>query len=127
MPDFEKIQFYYSSKITPGDKYPCDNDKALETIEQLKAKGLNAEAIDVETAGDLFRIYNFATTGPEFNKRAAFGGDRGANYEEFFGKTIPALLCWEDAGSRAPSDVWPRMDNELNRLVGVNEALESQL
>jgi hypothetical protein len=127
MPKFELVQFYYSTKVAPGDKFPCDNGNALKLMEELKAKGYNTEAVDVETIPDIFRIYHKATTGPDFAKRAAFGGERGADYNEFFGKTIPALLCWTDAASRGPTDVYPRMDSELERIVGIEEALQQIL
>jgi hypothetical protein len=45
-----KVDFYYSSKVTPGSQFPCDNGKAIELCEKLKAKGVNASAIDVEVS-----------------------------------------------------------------------------
>lgn len=127
MAKFELIQFYYSSKVKPSDKYPCDNGGAKEVVEKLKTKGHSAEAIDIETIPDTFRIYHKACTGPDFKKRAVFGEVRGADYKEFFGKTIPALFLWEDANSRAPVEVFPRMDHDLNRMIFVNEALDKIL
>lgn len=127
MAKFELVQFYYSSKVKPSDKYPCDIAGAKDVIEKLKAKGYTAEAIDIETIPDTFRIYHKACTGPEFKKRAVFGEVRGADYKEFFGKTITALFFWDDAKSRAPVEVFPRMDHELNRMVFVNEALDRLL
>ena len=59
-------------------------------------------------------------TGPSAAKRAVFGM-KGA-LEEDFGRRVPALMIFE--GDRYPAEVFPRMDRELNRVVGVEEALE---
>jgi hypothetical protein len=48
-------------------------------------------------------------------------GMKGA-LEEDFGRRVPALMVFE--GGRYPAEVFPRMDRELNRVVGVEEALE---
>lgn len=127
MPTFDLVQFYYSTKVKPSDKYPTDIEEALKAIERLKAKGYRAEAIDIETIADPFRIYHKACTGPSFKMRAVFGEVRGADYKEFFGRTIPALFFWADAKSRAPVEVYPRMDHELQRMIFVNEALDNLL
>jgi hypothetical protein len=72
-------------------------------------------------ARDVFPIYHKAVTGPSAAKRAVFGM-KGA-LEDDFGRRVPALMVFE--GDRYPSEVFPRMDRELNRIVGVEEALET--
>ena len=82
-----KVDFYYSSKVTPGSQFSCDNGKAIELCEKLKAKGVNASAIDVEVSPPGFMKYNAAVTGPSASKRAVFGA-KGA-LEEEFGIEVP--------------------------------------
>ena len=120
-----KVEFYYSSKVTSGQQFPCDNAKAIELCEKLKAKGVNAAAVDSEINPPGFMKYNAAVTGPSASKRAVFG-TKGA-LEEEFGKAVPALLIYAKEGDRYPEDVFPRTDKDLNRLVGVEEALQNLL
>jgi len=120
-----KVEFYYSSKVTPGQQFPCDNAKAIDLCEKLKAKGVNAAAVDSEVNPPGFMKYNAAVTGPSASKRAVFG-TKGA-LEEEFGKAVPALLIYAKEGERYPEDVFPRTDKDLNRLVGVEEALQNLL
>src|SRR5574341_1628136 len=120
-----KVDFYYSSKVTPGSQFPCDNAKAIELCEKLKAKGINAAAIDSEANPPGFMKYNAAVTGPSASKRAVFGA-KGA-LEEEFGKAVPALLVYAKEGDRYPEEVYPRSDKDLGRLVGVEEALQNLL
>ncbi len=120
-----KVDFYYSTKVTPGQQFFCDNVKAIELIEKCKAKGVNATAIDTEVNPPGFMKYNAAVTGPSASKRAVFG-TKGA-LEEEFGKAVPALLIYAKEGDRYPEDVFPRSDRDLNRLVGVEEALQNLL
>src|SRR5712691_9637908 len=65
-----KIKFYYSSKDKPGEQYPCNIQVALGKVRELKAKGIDAEAIDVAGMDDLFRPYHAALTGPPATVRA---------------------------------------------------------
>ena len=120
-----KVDFYYSSKVTPGSQFLCDNAKAIELCEKLKAKGVNASAIDVEVSPPGFMKYNAAVTGPSASKRAVFGV-KGA-LEEEFGKAVPALMIYAKEGERYPEEVFPRSDKDLGRLVGVEEALQNLL
>lgn len=120
-----KVDFYYSSKVTPGSQFACDNAKAIELCEKLKAKGVNASAIDVEVSPPGFMKYNAAVTGPSASKRAVFGV-KGA-LEEEFGKAVPALMIYAKEGERYPEEVFPRSDKDLSRLVGVEEALQNLL
>jgi hypothetical protein len=73
--------------------------------------------------GALLLVYHEAVTGPSAAKRAVFGM-KGA-LEEDFGRRVPALLVFE--GDRYPAEVFPRMDRELNRVVGLEEALRRML
>jgi len=120
-----KVDFYYSSKVTPGQQFSCDNAKAIELIGKLKAKGVNANAVDCEVSPPGFMKYNAAVTGPSASKRAVFGV-KGA-LEEEFGKAVPALLIYAKEGDRYPEEVFPRSDKDLNRLVGVEEGLQNLL
>jgi len=120
-----KVEFYYSSKQQPGPQFRCDNKKALDLCEQLKQKGVNVKTQDCGEQPAAFMTYNAAVTGPPSAKRAVFGA-KGA-LEEDFGKTVPALLVFDKEGDRYPAEVFPRTDRELDKLVGVEEALQSLL
>ncbi len=120
-----KVEFYYSSKQAPGPQFPCDNAKALDLCKQLQQKGVNVKVQDCGEQPAAFMTYNAAVTGPPSAKRAVFGA-KGA-LEEDFGKTVPALLIFEKEGDRYPVEVFPRTDRELNKLVGVEGALQDLL
>jgi hypothetical protein len=92
-------------------------------VKQLEQKGITVKVQDTAEQAAAFMTYNAAVTGPPSAKRAVFGA-KGA-LEEDFGKTVPALLVFDKDGDRYPSEVFPRTDRELDRLVGVEEALES--
>ncbi len=120
-----KVRFYYSSKDKPGEQYPCNNEAALEKIRQLKARGIDAEAVDVAAMDDVFRPYHAALTGPPATVRAIFGMKGGL--EADFGRRTPALLVYEDATNRYPTDAYPRQDQGRGGLVGVERALDDLL
>ncbi len=120
-----KVKFYYSSKDKPGEQYPCNNQAALEKIRQLKAKGVEAEAIDVASVADLFRPYHAALTGPPATVRAVFGMKGGL--EADFGRRTPALLVYGEPNNRYPTDAYPRQDPGRGGLVGVERALDDLL
>jgi hypothetical protein len=120
-----KVEFYYSSKHEPAKQYYCDNNKALDLCKQLQAKGVNDKIQDCGEQPAAFLTYNAAVTGPSAAKRAVFG-TKGA-LEEEFGKVVPALLFFDKETDRYPVEVYPRTDRELNRLVGIEEALQNLL
>ncbi len=120
-----KIEFYHSSKHAPGPQFPCDNKKAIELCEQLKAKGHNVTVQDCADTPAAFKTYNAAVTGPPSAKRAVFGA-KGA-LEPEFGRLVPALLIFDKDADRYPSEVFPRSDRELDKLVGIEEALKNLL
>jgi hypothetical protein len=120
-----KVELYYSSKHEPAKQYFCDNTKALDIANQLKAKGVNIKIQDCGEQPASFMTYNAAVTGPSAAKRAVFG-TKGA-LEEEFGKVVPALLVFDKETDRYPSEVYPRMDKEENKLIGVEEALQRLL
>jgi hypothetical protein len=120
-----KVELYYSSKQEPAKQYFCDNKKALEIANQLKAKGVNIKIQDCGDQPASFMTYNAAVTGPSASKRAVFG-TKGA-LEEEFGKAVPALLVFEKETDRYPVEVFPRTDKEANKLIGVEEALQNLL
>src|SRR3990172_2204954 len=120
-----KVELYYSSKQEPAKQYACDNKKAVDLANQLKAKGVNIKIQDCGEQPAAFMTYNAAVTGPSAAKRAVFG-TKGA-LEEEFGKAVPALLVFDKEGDRYPAEVFPRTDRDLNRTVGVVEAIEMLL
>ena len=117
-----KVKFYYSSKDKPGGQYPCNVAGALDKIKELKAKGVDAEAIDVAGVEDVFRFYHSALTGPTATMRAVFGM-KGA-LEPDFGRATPAVLVYGDPKDRYPTDAYPRQDQARGGLVGCEKALE---
>ncbi len=122
-PAGKRVLFYYSSSHRVGEQFPCDVASVRRLIGELRAKGVQAEEHDLAAAKDVFPIYHKAVTGPSAAKRAVFGM-KGA-LEEDFGRRVPALLVFE--GDRYPAEVFPRMDRELNRVVGIDEALQHLL
>jgi hypothetical protein len=76
---------------------------------------------------DPFKQYHKASSGPDSNKRPVFGEVRGSDYKEYFGKTIPALCCYEKKGDRAPVEVLPRGDKTLGRELLIEEFLENYI
>lgn len=117
-----KVLLYYSTRDEPGAQYPCDNRAAVAKIDQLKAKGVEAEAIDVAGLEDVFRPYIMALTGPPAAARAVFGMKGGM--EADFGRRTPALLVFGDPSNRYPTDAYPRQDQQRGGLVGVERALD---
>lgn len=122
-PAEKRVAFFYSSAHRSGEQFPCDPKKALSLLDQLKAKGVACEARDLASVKDVFPDYHKAVTGPSAQKRPVFGM-KGA-LEEDFGRRVPALMIFE--GDRYPAEVFPRMDRELNRVLGVEEVLERLL
>jgi hypothetical protein len=121
------IEFYYSTKHQPVDKYKCNNDNVLRLLKSLEAKGVATSAIDLGDSADPFRQYHKASSGPVSDYRPIFGEVRGSDYKEYFGKTIPALCCYAQKGDRAPLEVFPRMDKKLGRVYLIEEWLENYM
>ncbi|MBI4609228.1 MAG: hypothetical protein HY726_09475 [Candidatus Rokubacteria bacterium] len=122
-PAQRRVVFLYSSGHRPGEQFPCDPKRALSLLDQLKSTGVACEVRDLASVKDVFPDYHKAVTGPSAQKRPVFGMP-GAREEEF-GRRVPALMIFE--GDRYPTEVYPRMDRELNRVLGVEEALERLL
>ncbi|MFQ5521485.1 MAG: hypothetical protein ACE5FK_08815 [Candidatus Methylomirabilia bacterium] len=122
-PAEKRVVLYYSSAHSPGEQFPCDPTRASSLLGELKAKGVACEVRDLAKVQDVFPDYHKAVTGPSAQKRPVFGM-KGA-LEEDFGRRVPALMIFE--GARYPTEVFPRMDRELNRVLGVEEALEQLL
>lgn len=120
-----KVEFYYDSTVAPGATFTTDNKKAVELVNQLAGKGVNAKAIDLKGEQVAFMTYNSALTGPKAQVRAVFGA-KGALQEDF-GKNVPALLVFEKDADRYPTEVFPRSDKELQRTLGCEEALQRLL
>jgi hypothetical protein len=120
-----KVEFYYDSTVSAGSAFPTDNAKAVELVNQLTAKGVNAKAVDLKGEQVAFMTYNAALTGPKAQVRAVFGA-KGALQEDF-GKTVPAVLVFEKDTDRYPVEAFPRSDKELQRTVGCEEALQTLL
>jgi len=121
------IEFYYSSKHTPADAYKCNNQNVLNLLKSLESKGVETVAIDLADNPDPFRQYHKASSGPSSEFRPVFGEVRGSDYKEYFGKTIPALCCYEKKGDRAPGRVLPRMDKKLGRVYFIEEWLDNYI
>jgi hypothetical protein len=119
-----KIEFYYSPKDKPSERFPASVDNILKKLNELQQLGVRADAIDVNQAEDVFRLYHKALVGPSAAKRAVFGM-KGA-LESDFGRSCPALYVYEDAGDRYPTDAYPRSDRELG-LIGIEVALDELL
>src|SRR5713226_4024268 len=117
-----KVKFYYSSKDKPWEQYPCNITAALEEVKALKSRGVDAEAIDVASVQDVFRMYHAALTGPPATVRAVFGM-KGA-LEDDFGRKTPAVLIFGDPKDRYPTDAYPRQDQARGGLVGCEKALD---
>ena len=117
-----KVKFYYSSKDKPGAQYPCNTAAAVEKIKAMKAKGVDAEAVDVAGVADVFRFYHAALTGPPASVRAVFGM-KGA-LEADFGRAAPAVLIFGDSKDRYPTDAYPRQDQGRGGLVACEKALD---
>ena len=121
------IEFYYSSKHKPDDKYKCDNANVMNLLKSLGAKGVESSAIDIGDVADPFKQYHKASSGPASEYRPIFGEVRGSDYKEYFGKTIPALCCYAKKGDRAPLEVFPRSDKKLGRVYLLEEWLENYI
>lgn len=121
------VEFYYSTKHKPDDKYKCDNDNVLNLLKSLEAKGVGTAAIDMADQADPFRQYHKASSGPSSEYRPIFGEVRGSDYKEYFGKTIPALCCYAQKGDRAPLEVFPRSDKKLGRVYLIEEWIENYI
>jgi hypothetical protein len=115
----KRVEFYYSSSQRSGELFPCDNNKALELVNALKAAGVDAKAIDVANVKDRFPIYHKSVSGPDATVRPVFGA-KGALVDDF-GTTVPALLVFE--GDRYPTLAFPRSDAKRG-LIRVEQALE---
>jgi hypothetical protein len=127
MARFGFIEFYYSTKHKPVDKYKCDNANVLNLLKSLEAKGVETMAIDMADNPDPFKQYHKASSGPASEFRPVFGEVRGSDYKEYFGKTIPALCCYPTKRDRAPVEVFPRGDKKLGREYLIEEFLENYI
>jgi hypothetical protein len=116
-----KVEFYYSSKDKPSDRFPVSVNDALEGLKELEQFGVTTEAIDVSGLDDVFRLYHKALVGPHAAKRAVFGM-KGALQADF-GRTCPALYVYQGDADRYPTDAYPRSDREKG-LIGIGAALE---
>ena len=121
----ELIRFYYSPHDEPEQRYHINNKRALEQLGRLKQKGAEVEIFDVNEIEDLFPHYHRATVGPSVALRPVFG-TKGA-LEEDFGRSVPALVCYESKDDLYPTEVFPRMDKNLDRMLGINEVLDNLL
>jgi hypothetical protein len=113
------VEFYYSSAHEPAPNFPVNKANALKLVEELKAKGVNAKAIDVANVKDRFPIYHKSVSGPDANVRPVFGFKPAL--AENFGTDVPAVLVYE--GDRYPSFAFPRND-KTRGLIGVEQALQ---
>ena len=115
----KRVEFYYSSAQKPGETFPCDIQRALQSLKELQGAGVNAKAIDVAGIKDRFPIYHKSVSGPDASVRPVFGF-KGALVEDF-GTTVPALLVFE--GERYPVLAFPRTDAQRG-TIRVEQALQ---
>jgi len=119
-----KVEFFYSPKDKPSERFPASIDNIRKKLSELNQLGIRADTIDVNEAGDVFRLYHKALVGPSSQKRAVFGM-KGA-LEADFGRSCPALYVYEDDEARYPTDAYPRSDREKG-LIGIEAALDGLL
>jgi hypothetical protein len=124
---FKYIEFYYSTKHKPIDKYKCDNPHVLRLLKSVESMGVEVATIDLADNPDPFRMYHKASSGPATEFRPIFGEVRGSDYKEYFGKTIPALCAYVNKGDRAPSRVFPRMDLKRGEVYLIEDWLENYI
>ncbi|MGC2433708.1 MAG: hypothetical protein WA433_08000, partial [Desulfobaccales bacterium] len=55
------IEFYYSTKHAPIDKYKCNNTNVLNLLKSMESKGVETTAIDLADNPDPFRQYHKAS------------------------------------------------------------------
>ena len=115
----KRVEFYYSSAQKPGETFPCDLQRALQSLKELQGAGVNAKAIDVAGIKDRFPIYHKSVSGPDASVRPVFGF-KGALVGDF-GTTVPALLVFE--GERYPVLAFPRTDAQRG-TIRVEQALQ---
>lgn len=127
MAQYRKVVFYYSPTAQQEPKYPADVNSVIEKLKGFEAKGIKVEAINMDTVEDSFRMYTYASTGPLASRRPVLGAVRGADYKDFFGKTIPVLALFESESERRPFEVIPRFDESLGRMMLVEEAVDMLL
>jgi hypothetical protein len=118
----KRVEFYYSTKHDPVANFPCNKANALKLVAELKAKGVDAKAVDVADVKDRFPTYHKSVSGPDANVRPVFGFKPAL--AENFGTDVPAVLVYE--GDRYPSLAFPRND-KTRGLIGVEQALEDLL
>lgn len=122
---YEKVEYYYSSKVKPVGKFPCDDERVFELLSRLEALGTEVLRVDVEELEeDVFPLYHKATTGSHARIRSIFGEFRMFLYQDMFGRKLRALLFYERADDETPFDVFPRMHEKIKGVRLVEEALE---
>ena len=124
---FKKVRFFYSSKVSPSNQFACDCSNAVNLLDALKTKGIEVEIEDVagKDEDDTFMDYHRAANGPTASLRSVFG-TKGALASDF-GRGAPALLFYKNAEDSYPEEVFPRMDKETSKMVGIEKALSSEL
>src|SRR3972149_6492965 len=88
-----KVEFYYDSTVQPGATFATNNAKAVELVNQLAAKGVNAEAVDLQGAQVAFMTYNAAPAGGWRPRSGPTCRGQEASDENVW--TGPALLVFE--------------------------------
>lgn len=127
MSKYKKVVFYYSPTATQEPKYQCDVQSTLNKLKGFESMGVEVETINMDDVSDPFRMYTYASTGPKASRRPVLGSVRGADYNDFFGKTIPVLALFERADDRRPFEVIPRFDESMGRMVLVEESVDMLL
>jgi len=121
------IEFYYSTKHKPVDKYKCDNANVLNLLKSLEAKGVETLAIDLADVADPFKQYHKASSGPILIS-APFSARFGVRIIKNI-SARPSRPC-AAMSRKATGPRWrffPRGDKKLGREYLIEEFLENYI
>ncbi len=118
-----RIEFYYSSNVPPNKEYHVNIENCLKIIEELKALGIDAKAVDTYAISpkELDEVYQSATA--SVDKKSIFKSEIEKNS---FGTEVTSILFYEKETDKNPSEVFPRKD-ETGKTVGCEEVLQQIL
>ncbi len=90
---FNYIEFYYSTKHTPVDRYKCNNEHVLRLLKCLESKRIETAAIDLADNPDPFRQYIKASTGPNSEYHPIFGEVQGRTIRNISARpSLPSVV-----------------------------------
>jgi hypothetical protein len=109
--------------ILRGLRCNAEIDKALERVEELRARGVDVKIVDTarlseqEIQADYTRAIQPSVTN-KYSVRQMFGSRKRAGW--LFGRGVPALLV-QDSTGQGIADVFPH--NESGKIVTIQDAL----